>query len=74
MGIEIIGGKDILPGLVWNTRLLREREIERDSMGISVSLELECLLGWAMRGMVVEGVGLGTIFLCRHVLCQPKKP
>lgn len=50
--------------MVWNTRLLREREreIEKDSMGISVSLELESLLSWAMRGMVVEGVGLGTIF------------
>ena len=37
-------------------------ERERESMGISVSLELESLLSWAMRGMVVEGVGLGTIF------------
>jgi len=56
--------------MVWNTRLLREREreIERDSMGISVSLELESLLCWAMRGMVVEGVGLGIIFCVRHVL------
>ena len=58
LGIEIIGGKDILPLECFGIQGC----LERDSMGIWVSLGLECLLGWAMRGMVVEGVGLGTIF------------